>query len=155
MMINTSRSLAYLTAAAAVLILASCSSPGSGTASQASAVTQHRFNVYFDVAKSELTPEAQQVIAQAVAQAKQSPSTQIVVVAPETDKAKRSDKVQAALVAAGVSADRIDARWIGPMGSPPAGVRDPRNRVVEISFVEADSSVGGGSKVLVSRRVGD
>ncbi|HKX06831.1 MAG TPA: hypothetical protein VJN67_01495 [Stellaceae bacterium] len=155
MMINTSRSLAYLMAAAAVLTLASCSSPGSGTASPASAVTQHRFNVYFDVAKSELTPEGQQVIAQAVAQAKQSPSTQIVVVAPETDKAKRSDTVQAALVAAGVSPDRIDARWIGPQDSPPAGVRDPRNRVVEISLVESDSSVGGGSKVLVSRRVGD
>lgn len=154
-MINTSRSLTYLTAAAAVLTLASCSSPGSGTASQASAVTQHRFNVYFDVAKSDLTPEAQEVIAHAVAQAKQSPSTQILVVAPETDKAKRSDAVQAALVAAGVSPDRIDARWIGPQASPPAGVRDPRNRVVEISFLESDSSLGGGSKVLVSRRVGD
>lgn len=154
-MINTSRSLTYLTAAAAVLTLASCSSPGSGTASKASAVTQHRFNVYFDVAKSDLTPEAQEVIAHAVAQAKQSPSTQILVVAPETDRAKRSDSVQAALVAAGVSPDRIDARWIGPPTSPPAGVRDPRNRVVEISFVESDSSVGGGSKVLVSRRVGD
>lgn len=155
MMINSSRSLPYLTAAAAALILASCSSPGSGAASQTSAVPQHRFNVYFDVSKSELTPEGQQVVAQAVAQAKQSPSTQIVVVAPETDKAKRADTVQAALVAAGISADRIDARWIGPQDSPPAGVRDPRNRVVEISFVESDSSVGGGSKVLVSRRVGD
>jgi outer membrane protein OmpA-like peptidoglycan-associated protein len=154
-MLNIRANLTYLAAVGAMLSLASCSSPDSGSAQQASAATQHRFNVYFDVAKSDLTPEAQQVIAQAVAQARQNRSAQIVVVAPETDKARRSDKVQAALVSAGVSPDRIDARWIGPQDSPPPGVRDPRNRVVEISFVEPDSSVGGVSKVLVSRRSGD
>jgi outer membrane protein OmpA-like peptidoglycan-associated protein len=154
-MVSIRANLTYLAAVGAVLSLASCSSPDSGAAKQASVVAQHRFNVYFDVAKSDLTPEAQQVVAQAVVQAKQNPNAQIVVVAPETDKARRSDKVQAALVAAGVSPDRIDARWIGPQDSPPPGVRDPRNRVVEISFVESDSSVGGASKVLVSRRSAD
>ena len=154
-MLNIRASLTYLAAVGAVLSLAGCSSLDSGTAQSASAAQQHRFNVYFDVAKSDLTPEAQQVIAQAVDQAKQNASAQIVVVAPETDKARRSDKVQAALIAAGVSPERIDARWIGPQDLPPPGVRDPRNRVVEISFVEADSSVGGTSKILVSRRSGD
>jgi len=60
-----------------------------------------------------------------------------------------------ALVAAGISAERIDARWIGPQESPPAGVRDPRSRVVQISF-EPDISAGSEpSKILVSKRVGD
>lgn len=152
-MINTRKSLAYFAAAAAVLSLASCSSPDSSTASEASLAAQHRFNIYFDVAKSDLTPEAQQVIARAADEANRNASTKIVVVAPETDaKGHRANTVQAALVASGVSPERIDARWIGPQGSPAPGVRDPRNRVVEISF-EPDKGAGSESaKVFVSRR---
>ncbi len=151
-MINTKRSLAYSAAFIGALTLAACSSPET-TANQAAA--QHRFNVYFDVAKSDLTPEAQQLIAQAAAEASRNGGTKIVVVAPETDKARRTDKVQAALVAAGVSPDRIDARWIGPQGSPPPGVRDPRDRMVEISFEPDRSSVGETAKVFVSTRTSD
>jgi outer membrane protein OmpA-like peptidoglycan-associated protein len=155
-MINTGRSLAYFAAAAAVLSLASCSSPESGTASEASLAAQHRFNVYFDVAKSGLTPEAQQVIAQVAAEANRNASTKIVVVAPETDsKGHRANTVQAALIASGVSPERIDARWIGPQGSPPPGVRDPRNRVVEISFEPGNSAGSEPAKVFVSRQSGD
>jgi len=150
-MINTRKSLAYSAALISALALAGCSNP-ENTAAQQAAVTQHRFNVYFDVAKSELTPEAQQVIAQAVAEARLNAGTKIVVVAPETDKARRAGAVQAALVEAGVSPDRIDARWIGPQGSPPSGVRDPRNRVVEISFEPDMSSVGQTAKLFVSKR---
>ncbi len=152
-MTNTSRSFAYF-AAFAALSLASCSAANSDGAA-ANAAAQHRFNVYFDVAKSDLTPEAQQVIAKAIAEANRNASTKIVVVAPETASKARPDTVQAALVAGGVSPDRIDARWIGPQGSPPSGVRDPRNRVVEISF-ENDSGAGSEpATVLLSRRVGD
>src|SRR5579859_2578074 len=138
-MINTRKSLAYFTAVAA-LALASCSGPA--TESAAAPVTQHRFNVYFDVAKSDLTPEAQQVIGHAIAEANRNTNTKVLVVMPESDKKARRNAVQAALVAGGISPDRIDARWIGPQGSPAAGVRDPRNRVVEISF-EPDLKSGG------------
>lgn len=153
-MTKSKKSFAYSAALVAALSLAGCSS-SENTAAQQAAATQHRFNVYFDVAKSDLTPEAQQVIAKAVIEANRNASTKIVVVAPETDKARRADRVQAALVAAGVSPDRIDARWIGPQGSPPPGVRDPRNRVVEISFEPDRSSVGETAKVFVSKRTSD
>lgn len=153
-MINTRKNLTYLVTAAA-LTLASCSYVDAGrTASQAGPAAQQRFNVYFDVAKSDLTPEAQQVIAQAVAHANQNAGAKIIVVAPETDKARRTDTVQAALVAGGVSPDRIDARWIGPQASAP-GIRDPRNRMVEISFVQSDSRVGDTAKLQVSPQTGD
>jgi outer membrane protein OmpA-like peptidoglycan-associated protein len=50
---------------------------------------------------------------------------------------RRADTVRSALVAGGVSADRIEEQWVG-MREPPvptaAGVREPRNRVVEVSF---------------------
>jgi len=152
---STSRSLRYFAAIAAALTLASCSTLDSEDAAQANLAAQHRFNVYFDVAKTDLTPEAQQVIDRAVAEANRNTNAKILVVAPETDtKARRTNTVQA-LVAAGISAERIDARWIGPQGSPPVGVRDPRSRVVQISF-EPDISAGSEpSKILVSKRVGD
>jgi len=151
-MINTRKSFAYLTAIAA-LSLASCSSSESTSA----ALPQHRYNVYFDVAKSDLTPEARQVIAQAVSEASHSAGAKVLVLAPEADagaKARRGDAVQAALVAAGVAPERIDERWMGPQGSPP-GVRDPRNRVVEISFESDRSGNSEVAKVLLSRRIGD
>ncbi len=152
-MINSRKSLAYLTAVAA-LSLASCSGPAPESA--AAPTTQHRFNVYFDVAKSDLTPEAQQVIEHAVAQANRNTNARVLVVTPESDKKARRDAVQAALVARGISPDRIDARWIGPQASPAPGVRDPRNRVVEISF-EPDLRSGGSdvASVFVSQRTSD
>lgn len=149
-MIKSNRNLAYSTILLSA-VLAGCSS-GNVESTASREATQHRFNVYFDVAKSDLTPEAQQVIAQAVTEANRNASTKIVVVAPETDKARRTGAVQAALVAAGVSPDRIDARWIGPQGSPPPGVRDPRNRVVEISFEPDRSSVGETAQAFAPKR---
>lgn len=154
-MINARKKLTYLSALGAVLSIASCSNPGSEGTAPERAASQHRFNVYFDVARSDITPEAQQVIAQAVAQANQNANAKILVVTPETDKARRSNKVQAALVAAGVAPDRIDTRWIGPQEAPPTGVRDPRNRVVEISFAESDSSIGDTPKLLLSKQSGN
>jgi len=54
--------------------LASCSSPdgtGESGGTPQAAAAQHRFTVYFDVGKSGLTPEARQVVAQAIAEANQ------------------------------------------------------------------------------------
>jgi outer membrane protein OmpA-like peptidoglycan-associated protein len=152
-MVNITKSLAYLTATAA-LALASCSGPGAQSPS--AAVPQHRFNVYFDVAKSDLTPEAQQVIGQVIAEAHRDGNAKVLVVMPEGDRKARRDTVQAALLAGGISPDRIDARWIGTQESPAPGVRDPRNRVVEISF-EHDLKSGGGdvASVFLSKRTSD
>ena len=148
---KTSKSLAYLTAVTA-LALASCSGPAPESQS---AVSQHRFNVYFDVAKSDLTPEARQVIAHAIAEANRIDSAKVLVVTPEGDMKGRRDAVQTALVAGGVSPDRIDARWVGPQGSPAPGVRDPRNRMVEISFEYEKSGGGDLASVFLSKRTGD
>ena len=157
-MFNTRKSLASLAAvgalaALAALSLASCSNSGSQTATPEAA--QHRFNVYFDVAKSDLTPEGKQVIARAVSQANRNASAKILVTAPETDSKRRADAVQSALIAAGVSPDRIDARWVGPQGSLASGVRDPRNRMVEISFDTERSGSTETAKVVASTPVGD
>jgi OmpA-OmpF porin, OOP family len=50
---------------------------------------------------------------------------------------RRADAVHKALVADGLSADQIEEHWVG-MREPPVptakGVREPRNRVVEINF---------------------
>jgi hypothetical protein len=97
------------------------------------------------------------VIAQAVTEANRNPAAKILVLAPETDatgKARRADAVQAALVAAGVARDRIDARWTGPQGLPP-GVRDPHSRAVEISFEPNSASVGDLARVYLSKRSSD
>ena len=70
-MLSTNRSLVYSAVVAAALTLASCSEDTAESAStpQVAAAAEHRFNVYFDVGKSGLTPEARQVIAQAIAEA--------------------------------------------------------------------------------------
>lgn len=145
------KSLAYLTAIAA-FSLASCSGPAPESPA---AVSQHRFNVYFDVAKSDLTPEGQQVIANAIAEANRNANAKVLVVTPESDTKGRRDAVQAALVTGGVSPGRIDARWIGSQGSPAPGVRDPRNRMVEISFEYEKSGGGDLASVFVSKRTSD
>lgn len=151
-MINTRKSLAYLTALAA-LSLASCSGPAADSAS--APVTQHRFNVYFDVAKSDLTPEAQQVLANAIAEANRNTNAKVLVVVPESDRKARRDAVQAALVAGGVSPDRIDARWIGPPISTAPGIRDPRDRMVEISFEYEKSGGADLASLFPSKRTSD
>jgi outer membrane protein OmpA-like peptidoglycan-associated protein len=140
-MITNSRSFGYSAVLAAALSLESCSPPPANSQSaSAPAAAQHRFNVYFDVAKSTLTPEAQQVIAQAVTEANRDASAKVVVLAPTPDiggthgrPQRRADTVQAALVAGGVAPERIDARSAGYPEPAPHGVRDPRNRAVEIT----------------------
>ena len=96
--------------------------------------------------KSNLTPEAQQIVNQVANQAKASNARVVLVGKADlsgTDSynlalsKRRADAVRAALAADGVPADRIDEQWVG-MRQPPvptaAGVREPRNRVVEVSF---------------------
>lgn len=106
----------------------------------------HQYNVYFDWDKSVLTPDAHKIIDQVASQVKSSNSR--VAITGKADLSgtdaynmklshRRADTVRQALVAAGVPADSIDERYVG-MREPPvptaAGVREPRNRVVEINF---------------------
>jgi OOP family OmpA-OmpF porin len=105
-----------------------------------------QYNVYFDFDKSVLTPDARKIVERVAEQVTRDGSR--VAITGKADLSgtdaynmtlshRRADAVRKALRAAGVPADRIDAHWVG-MREPPVptarGVREPRNRVVEISF---------------------
>ena len=105
------------------------------------------YRVYFEFDKSELLPEAEKILQDAAAVAKQDPKLHVQLVG-KADRAgtdayniglskRRADRVRAALIADGVAASQIITRWVGerepPVPTPP-GVREPRNRVVEITL---------------------
>lgn len=108
---------------------------------------QRQYNVYFEFNEATLTPEARQIIAQVAADAKANVSATVSLVGKadltgsdnyniELSK-RRADAVTAALVAAGVPANRIGERWVGfhePPVPTPFGVREPRNRVVQVTI---------------------
>ena len=135
-MLSTNRSLAYSAVVIAALSLGSCAS-SQDTAQGAAALqaaAQHRL-VYFDVGKSALTPEALQVIAQAIADADGGASFTVGAAMDRSHSklsGRRTEVVRAALIAGGVAPDRIvDAQPTSE--SPTPGIRDPRGRAVEIS----------------------
>jgi OOP family OmpA-OmpF porin len=105
-----------------------------------------QYNVYFDWNKSVLTPDARKIIAEVAKQAKGDNSRVAITGKADlsgTDKYnmalshRRADAVKKDLVADGLPAGEIDEHWVG-MREPPVptapGVREPRNRVVEINF---------------------
>ena len=108
--------------------------------------TAREFRVYFDFNQAQLGSDAQQILQQIAQQAKQDPKLRIVVVGKAdrtgTDaynlalSQRRADAVRQLLVNAGVPSAHIDARWVGEREPPvptAQGVREPRNRVVEIA----------------------
>lgn len=107
----------------------------------------HEFRVYFEFDKSELLPEAKEILEKVAAQVNGDPKTHVVLIG-KADRAgsdrynmdlskRRADRVRDALVQDGVAANRITTRWVGerqpPVPTAP-GVREPRNRVVEITL---------------------
>jgi len=114
-------------------------------AAPATAPAAHQFQVFFDFDKSDITPEARQIIEQAAAAAKSQGSARIDVTG-HTDTVgtvaynqklseRRAAAVKKVLVELGIAADEIATVGKGKSGLlvPTAdGVREPRNRRVEI-----------------------
>jgi len=107
----------------------------------------HQYNVYFEFDRSNLTPEGRQVVDTVAQAAKGQPSIRIRLIGKAdltgTDpynmalSHRRADTVRARLRADGVDARLIDEAWDG-FRNPPVptakGVREPRNRVVEVTL---------------------
>lgn len=105
------------------------------------------YRVYFEFDKSDLLPEAQQILQQVAGLVKADPGLKVVLIG-KADRAgsdaynmklskRRADAVRNALAQDGVPANRMDTRWVGEREPPvptPDGVREPRNRVVEITL---------------------
>ena len=106
-----------------------------------------QFVVYFEFDKSNLSPEGAKVVSDAAAAYKAGGSAKVAV-AGYTDLAgtqqynmglskRRADTVRAALVKSGVPDGVIAESWHGkenPAVPTPDGVREPRNRRVEIAL---------------------
>ena len=115
------------------------------TSAMPSVVSPANYTVYFDFDKSTITPEGQGVIDQVLAEAK-TMNAQSLSVTGHTDLAgtaeynmalslRRADAVRSALVTGGIPADQITVAGRGmsePVVPTAPGVREPRNRRVEI-----------------------
>ena len=148
-MMATGKSLGYSAVLVMALSLMGCSDESRAPQSiSAATAAQRQYNVYFDVDKSGLTPEARQLIARVIAEANRDTSAKVVVQVGNTDIAgtgrssagpaqRRADAVRAALIAGGIAPDRISERSVGSHEASiptPAGVREPRNRMVDIAL---------------------
>ena len=140
-------------AAAVVLSLAACkpSAPPPAAAAPppppaaAPPAMQKQFVVYFEFDRSNLTPEGARVVQDAAAAFRATGSARVAI-SGYTDLAgtqqyniglskRRADTVRAGLVRAGVPDGAIAESWFGkqnPAVPTPDGVREPRNRRVEI-----------------------
>lgn len=105
------------------------------------------YNVFFDFDLSMLTPEGRRIVDAAAVAARDDGSVQITLLGKAdlsgTDpynmslSERRADTVRNTLLAEGVTSDRIGTRWVGDREPPvptESGVREPRNRVVEITI---------------------
>ena len=104
-------------------------------------------NVYFEFDKYNLTPQAVQIVQQVATTVKGEPNTHVLLVG-KADRSgtdaynmglshRRADSVRSELLKDGVTNNRVDERWVGEREPPvptPDGVREPRNRVVEITI---------------------
>jgi OOP family OmpA-OmpF porin len=116
-------------------------------AQPAAAPGAREYRVYFDWDRANLTAEAQQIIRQ-VSQAVAGGGTARIELVGKADRSgpnrynqglsdRRARAVSDALAQAGVARDRISSRGVGESEPPvptPDGVREARNRVVEITI---------------------
>jgi OOP family OmpA-OmpF porin len=117
------------------------------TAQPAPPPAAREYRVYFEFNRSNLLPEAQQILQRVTQESRSDQGVRIVLVG-KADRSgtddynmalskKRADTVRAFLERAGVPAARIQESWVGEREPPvptPDGVREPRNRVVEINL---------------------
>jgi outer membrane protein OmpA-like peptidoglycan-associated protein len=107
----------------------------------------HQYNVYFEFDRANLTPEGRQVVDAVAQAAKGQPNVTIHLVGKAdltgTDpynmalSHRRADSVRATLRADGIDSRRVEESWVGerqPPVSTAQGVREPRNRVVEVTL---------------------
>jgi OmpA-OmpF porin, OOP family len=104
-------------------------------------------NVYFDFNKSSLTREARQIVQQLAGELKARGGVTVSIVG-KTDLAgsdrynlalskRRAEAVEAELAADGIAKNRMRTSWTGERNPPVKttdGVREPRNRVVEVTM---------------------
>jgi OmpA-OmpF porin, OOP family len=108
--------------------------------------SEHLYSIYFDFDHVNLTPEGRQVVDAVAKAARADPGLHIRLVG-KTDLVgtdpynmtlshRRADTVRATLRADGIDDGRITETWVGfhepPVPTAP-GVREPRNRVVEVT----------------------
>jgi OOP family OmpA-OmpF porin len=105
------------------------------------------YNVFFDFDKSTLTVDGR-LIVDAAANAARSDGSVRISLLGKADRSgtdpynmslseRRGDTVRHALLADGITSDRIVERWVGEREPPVPtedGVREPRNRVVEVAL---------------------
>jgi outer membrane protein OmpA-like peptidoglycan-associated protein len=105
------------------------------------------YRVYFEFDRSKLTPESRATIAAAVQARRNDQRIEITLLGKAdlsgTDpynmalSKRRADAVRDAMIADGASVGRIGVRWVGDREPPvptAAGVREAKNRVVEIAL---------------------
>jgi OOP family OmpA-OmpF porin len=116
-------------------------------AQPAAVPTGREYRVYFEWDRADLTAEARQILQQVAQAVGTAAGTRLELVGKAdrsgTDRynqglsERRARTVTQALIQAGVAQDRIAARGVGEAQPPvptPDGVREPRNRVVEITI---------------------
>lgn len=120
---------------------------GGAPRAAAPVVPTRQYNVYFEFDRSALTPEGRQIVNSVAQTAKGEPTVRIRLVGKAdltgTDpynialSHRRADTVHAALRSDGIDNSRIHENWVGfhepPVPTAP-GVREPRNRVVEVTL---------------------
>ena len=129
---------------------AQAASGASTPPTEASATREH--NVFFDWDRAKLTSGGSAIVDQVASELRQDPNAQIALVG-KADRSgseahnmglsqRRAERVRDRLVAAGIPAERIETRWVGEHEPPVPtanGVREPRNRVVELTTTMAMS----------------
>jgi OOP family OmpA-OmpF porin len=127
-------------------VAAPAPAPAPAPVAQAPALVRS-FQVFFDFDKSDITADARRVIEQATANTKQAGTTRVTLTG-HTDTSgsaqynqrlsqRRADAVKAEMVRMGVPANDISTVARGessPLVATADGVREPRNRRVEIVF---------------------
>jgi len=114
---------------------------------QAALPGAHQFNIYFEFDRATLTADARRIVSDVIGEAKRQGNVHIVLVGKADLTGsdpyniglshRRADAVKAALAAGGVPPGAITERWVGfhePPVPTPMGVREPRNRVVEVTI---------------------